>query len=334
MGEVESDDYGQVQFGESTDYSKSNVKQKVDVWASTAVKDGDSAIARLITLEELTDNLGYEYYESVCGESYKATENVPEWVKLENYTYWTMSQVGDSSNIWGVGNDGYLKDTSLSNNNYIRPVLELNKSADINVSTYYKSYEIGDEVTYNNVDYYVIKKSNSNEENVTLLKSEPLTVEEVNRYGVGHVNMYTTEYQGTAYDEIEYGGMAYYSSLDCTNWKNDKGCKSDYDSSEIKHVVDAWKNAQASSATEARLITIDELTNKLGCTDNDCNNSVYSWLYNGNYSYWTSSKYSYKDIYCVDPFGKINHTSSGFQTGVYNYFITVRPVIVLSKSVL
>ena len=38
----------------------------------------------------------------------------------------------------------------------------------------------GDEVTYNNVDYYVIKDSDPNESTVTLLKVELLTVAEVN----------------------------------------------------------------------------------------------------------------------------------------------------------
>ena len=39
-------------------------------------------------------------------------------------------------------------------------------------------------ITYNNVDYYVIKDSSAAEENVTMLKAEPLTVAEVNEYGV------------------------------------------------------------------------------------------------------------------------------------------------------
>ena len=40
----------------------------------------------------------------------------------------------------------------------------------------YDSYEVGDQVTYNNVNYYVIADSGTNESTVTLLKSEPLTV--------------------------------------------------------------------------------------------------------------------------------------------------------------
>ena len=64
----------------------------------------------------------------------------------------------------------------------------------------------GDEVTYNNVDYYVIKDSFSSEDSVTLLKAEPLTIEEVNQYGAGHANRYTSSSVGTAYDSNCYGG--------------------------------------------------------------------------------------------------------------------------------
>ena len=44
----------------------------------------------------------------------------------------------------------------------------------------YDAYEVGDEVSYNNVYYYVIADSDEKESTVTLLKAEPLTVEEVN----------------------------------------------------------------------------------------------------------------------------------------------------------
>ena len=43
----------------------------------------------------------------------------------------------------------------------------------------YTAYNIGDEVSYNNIDYYVIANSETNESTVTLLKAEPLTVAEV-----------------------------------------------------------------------------------------------------------------------------------------------------------
>ena len=37
----------------------------------------------------------------------------------------------------------------------------------------YNSYSVGDQVTYNNINYYVIKDSSASEESVTLLKAEP-----------------------------------------------------------------------------------------------------------------------------------------------------------------
>ena len=60
------------------------------------------------------------------------------------------------------------------------------------ISTY-KAYSVGDEVTYNNVNYYVIADSSETEEYVTMLKAEPLTVDEVNNYNSGHANRYTYE---------------------------------------------------------------------------------------------------------------------------------------------
>ena len=63
----------------------------------------------------------------------------------------------------------------------------------------YDVYEVGDEVTYNNVVYYVIKDSVSNESSVTLLKAEPLSVAEVNQYGVGHVNIYAADDTSESY---------------------------------------------------------------------------------------------------------------------------------------
>ena len=44
----------------------------------------------------------------------------------------------------------------------------------------YDAYSVGDQVTYNNVNYNVIKDSDTTEDSVTLLKAEPLSVQEVN----------------------------------------------------------------------------------------------------------------------------------------------------------
>jgi len=184
----------------------------------------------------------------------------------------------------------------------------------------YTAYQVGDEVKYNNVDYYVIKDSNASEESVTLLKAEPLSYEEVQTYSNG-TGAQTCDSNG-------YGGMQYHSS------------SSVYSTSYVKTTVDAWKTAKAPMATEARLITLDELTDNLGYEQGMINpstqgyvptSSTPSWVYNSNYWYWTMSQYqdSASTVWNLNRDGSLrNHL------GVSNLDGVVRPVITISKSVL
>ena len=209
----------------------------------------------------------------------------------------------------------------------------------------YDVYSVGDEVTYNNVDYRVIKNSSASESTVTLLKATPLTTDEVNTYGgVGtannHVNMYattdtTSDYYQKAYNNNGYGGMQYYSSETCgQNGYN--GCTTDYAQSEVKYVVDAWKAEKAPVATEARLITIDEVKDNLGyeLIDNGSvqlwlpTDSTPGWVYNSNYEYWTMSPNndSASNVWYVSSVGGLSRNSVDT-----NHFV-VRPVITISKS--
>ena len=215
----------------------------------------------------------------------------------------------------------------------------------------YDAYGIGDTVTYNNINYYVIKDSGAKESAVTLLKAEPLTVDEVNQFGVGHVNMNVPSsetYYQTAYDKNGYGGMAYYTSETCgyanNNWV-ETGCTTDYAQSEVKYVVDAWKTAKAPLALEARLIKYDEVA-YLGYEWGIYNvsNEGYvkgentpSWVYNSNYWYWTISQYndSLSYVWSIGSSGEVGSASvSILFANEGNYYGVVRPVIVLPKSAL
>ena len=205
----------------------------------------------------------------------------------------------------------------------------------------YAAYQVGDQVTYNSINYYVIKDSDTTEDSVTLLKAEPLSVAEVNQFGAGHVNRYTYDSVGTAYNSNGYGGMAYYSSETCGYVNGsvvDTGCKNDYASSEIKHVVDAWKAAKAPAASEARLISKDEIETERkeydpcgGCgavATGDI--AKYNWMYNNNYWYWTNTPDtdSSSDVWRVSNNGKLGRDIVSFNSGL------VRPVITISKSVI
>ena len=197
----------------------------------------------------------------------------------------------------------------------------------------YKSYKIGDEVTYNDIDFYVIKDSSSDSDYVTLLKKEPLTVDEVNLYGEGHVNMLASEndsYYQRAYDVNGYGGMIYYDQ--------DSVVKSNYENSAVKYVVDSWadSNFKNQYILSKRLLNYDDIINGIGY---DENNKIYgwyisvtdkipTWFYNEKYWYWTmiANENSDYELWVVTNEGHINTSSS-----VGKYTTVVRPVIELYK---
>ena len=87
-------------------------------------------------------------------------------------------------------------------------------------SIVYDAYQKGDTVTYNGMNFHVIKDSGTSQDYVTLLLDTPLTATEVNTYGgVGtannHVNKYVTSntsasYYQKAYDNKSAGYLAFY----------------------------------------------------------------------------------------------------------------------------
>ena len=183
-------------------------------------------------------------------------------------------------------------------------------------STSYKAYKVGDEVTYNNANYYVIKNSSASEDSVTLLKAEPLTAEEIATYSAG-----------TGADTGSNGVIAY-------------GVTSNYSISYVKQTIDAWKTARAPFATEARLISLDELKDELGYEFID-NGSVQlwsltentpNWVWTGAFAYWTMITYndSTSQVLIVSNNGAL----ANIEVGNNGHYYVIRPVIVLPKSAL
>ena len=184
----------------------------------------------------------------------------------------------------------------------------------------YTAYTVGNQVSYNNVNYYVIENSDTTQSTVKLLKAEPLTAQEISDYKPADAQTYT--------NSTGYTGMQYHSSSNA------------YDGSYIKTTVDAWKAAKAPAATEARLITSEELTENLGFEYQLIDTSegyaktddTPSWVYNSNYWYWTMSPYtdSASYVWSVDYDGGLG--CKGVYGDDYGRGGVVRPVIVLSKS--
>ena len=216
----------------------------------------------------------------------------------------------------------------------------------------YDEYQVGDEIIYKGMKFYVVSSSGTSEDRVTVLKETPLKIDEVSTYGMAHINSYTYMSQGTTYDKNGYGGMAYYSTETCGfpsgSYESVKtGCTTDYEESDIKYVIDAWANDRLtvsdlkadSLGYKARLLTYEELITSLGYNP-PAENTNYmnlntedtpSWVYNSNYYYWTMSSSSNKndEVWAVNAYGSIEYGLVW-----YNFGYVVRPVITISKSVL
>ena len=191
-------------------------------------------------------------------------------------------------------------------------------------------YEVGDVVTYNDINFYVIAPSDEEEDSVTLLKETPLTVDEVNTYGEGHINKYTQTSVGTAYNYNGYGGAAYYSSSECGYVDGvlvKTNCLTGYDTSDIKYIVDSWVLANI----DEKDLVIDADGYKARLLKKSEYNSFSdeaTWKYNTEYAY--TLMYEDRRLPMARHDGVID--SNEFYVMTLKNHLTVRPVINLSKS--
>lgn len=248
----------------------------------------------------------------------------------------------------------------------VRPVINLRKkgtgedsSLNISAKLPRKEYKIGDVVKYNDMNFYVIDDSSISDKTVTLLKAEPLTVDEVNKYGKGHINRYVTydvkaPYYRQARNQNGYGSISYLSKSNCGYYGfsgrqfASSGCTSEYDKSDFKYVIDIWTGSVFNSddlkedhlGYKTRLITLDELMNNLNYVIDDQGNYVKSegtpsWVYNDKYTYltMTPSDDSNDTIIAVKQDG--NLSISGYYRVTWwadNYDGVIRPVVTLKKE--
>ena len=194
----------------------------------------------------------------------------------------------------------------------------------------YTAYNVGDHVSYNGVDYYVLKDSSSNDYTVTLLKAEPLTKLEVDKLDTN----ISIEQTSDGYAVVEFGN------------------NNDYRISKIKVVVDAWKNSISLSSKdikEIRLVKYEDLITvfnyseevvdgKTGYENYAKTDITPDWLYNANYWYWMmDSNDLFEDrAYSVERTGDV-YTNIGVTCVMGRGPCspnggTIRPVLELNKS--
>ena len=173
----------------------------------------------------------------------------------------------------------------------------------------------GSQVTYGGVSYYVL--STSTDGNAVLIKSEPLSYDEILSYGTG---ISVTNVGG-------YGAIAYYTGDNCNN-TDSSGCKTDYETSNVKIVIDAWAQNNSSNlkpGEQYSIMTIEELL-KNGYVLSDGNyvitDNVDSNLYALGVSYWA-----------LDTNGNLVYSGSRTFRNVPVYDVAaVRPIIIVKTS--
>lgn len=196
-------------------------------------------------------------------------------------------------------------------------------------------YKIGDEVTYNGIDFYVVKNSSKSDKFVTLLKKTPIKSSEVIDIIEG------TEIYNKVSLNSTYLQMQYYYHEQCRSADNVyDGCSNDYSISAVKQVIDGWGQKYLNindlladkNGYNYRLISNEDFNNMV-YTKMNSNGSVgyYSALEEVSILFGNSSTFTmipYEDS-SVSVFRIGSSGASEIMAGSSEY---LRPVITLKKS--
>jgi len=189
----------------------------------------------------------------------------------------------------------------------------------------YKTYNIGDIIKYQGEDYYIIGEDSSSNNYLTLLKSEPLTNDDLDKFA-----------SGIKFEKGEkYGLVPYFSNSTCNSKDNESGCTNRYEDSDIKKILDNWANEFNDD-----LVKVDGYKVRLlkyynvgfaSTNDGTCIHTVDvpNWLHNNYYSYWSMNTIDDTED-SVIVFG---NDSTRCTQEVYKAK-AVRPVINLKKCVI
>ena len=169
-------------------------------------------------------------------------------------------------------------------------------------------------VTYNGLSYYRLPNVSVAAGYVALVSEEPLSYADTLKYA-GSIPV--TNVNG-------FGVVAYYTSDTC-NQSNTEGCKTDYASSNVKAIIDAWALDNLKDGSTATILTTEYLTNQ-----------GYSLIGNNTYSKTSNTPNSLfsvgVDYWAIDDNGNVYKGSSTFNI-TYPYDVAaIRPIIIAKAS--
>lgn len=283
----------------------------MDAWNNDVVKSGEAKEnARLLTKEELIDDLGFGIALGLSYYRASISEFTPEFI-YNRGGYWIQNGNEDQSDsALYVSSYGDVSSLGVSKRRYVRPVVTIYKK-------YIKEldYKQGDKIKYKDHYYYVLRNSTKNDTFLTLIMSDAMSDDEILKYD--------NNYEQT----ITYDGKIPRSIGEFKKYYND---------SEIKVLINNWIESQniqndleEVDGYKARLLSIEELKSDFGYSISQSDNSISYrlgrsgqevwWLI--NYDYWVMNMDG--EIYQMD---LVNSMIT--EDGKYN----LRPVINLQKS--
>ncbi len=293
------------------------------------------AILALITIPitiKMIKNAKENSYKRSIATYGRATENyLGRYLTEHDVDYKTIKLSDIEDEIEYSGNDVTCNSLSFQDNGNV--VL---RGCYVNNSKVYKyidrnvvedKYEVGDLITVNGIDFYVIAESGADKNYVTAITRSPLSNDDLRQYGAaGWAN---------GMGQVTFRGFGYNSSL-------------------VRTVVDNWKDAQFETGElqevdtyEARLITKEELEKlgyeREGTGEYDINylltDKVPKYIYdlsdmysiNSSACIWTintrETSSGHGEIYCI----KVDGSVIGADMFYYGGGI-IRPVVNIKKD--
>lgn len=204
------------------DYENSNIKNIIENWTKFNFNENDLVEvggykSRIISEVDVLDNLGYSLGDTGSGHYiYYSSKDVP--LVFPEIAAWTMFVIDDNYLL-------YTYDKSFDNEkdkdayNIIIPVINVKKEVFNKIS-----YNLGEQITYNNEQYYIISKDSPDKNYITLIRVKP--------FNQGEITLYQSD--------KNIFSIPYYISDTCNSGSNLSGCSSNFDKSEVKKIIDMW----------------------------------------------------------------------------------------------
>lgn len=265
----------------------------------------------------------HQYYDRLL-LNFDKSGNLKWKKKIINFTKDDNSFIKAEDGYIIVGSDSQTSGSFITKYSSKLKIENNTENADNDGKTY-KKYNIGDTIKYRGEDYYIIDEDSSSNNYLTLLKSEPLTNDDLDKFA-----------SGIKFEKGEkYGLVPYFSSSTCNSKDNESGCKNRYEDSDVKKILDNWANE-----FNGDLVKVDGYKVRLlkyynaGSASTDDGTCIHTvdvpnWLYNNYYTYWLMNTIDDKEK-SVIAFG---NDSTMCTQEVYKAK-AVRPVINLKKCVI